>query len=438
MVRSAVVDLGSNSVRLVVFEGTGRNPAAIFNERAVLRLGRGLQTTGRLNEEGVTAALGVMHRYGAIARAMGCEVLEVLATAAVRDASNGAAFVAGLRERMPGVVIRILSGEEEAALSAAGVLCGIPQASGILADIGGGSLEVVRLSQGQPGQAQTLPLGVIRLADRAEGDLARARALVEADLAEVPWLFQHPGRDLYLVGGAWRALARIHMAQASYPLAIVHHYTIGRDAARDLAGLIGAATGARWSGCPARRGGGWTTCPMPRSCCAACCARRRPGAWCSAPTASARAGTWPASRPRPRGRIRSWPRAATWASATAATRDAGGPDGLDGGPVRRRAAGRGTAAPGRLPAVRCRQPRPSGVPRRTGLPPRPAPIRRGAGPSRPRLPGDDHRHPLRGRPGQPDAGRGASVAGRADAARPRSSGRRCASPTSCPPARRPC
>ena len=199
--RSAVVDLGSNSVRLVVFEGVGRNPVAIFNERAVLRLGRGLQTTGRLNEDGVVAALTVMRRYAAISRAMGCQTLEVLATAAVRDASNGPAFVDGLRERMPGVVIRILSGEEEAALSAAGVLCGIPSANGILADIGGGSLEVVRVSQGRAGQAQTMPLGVIRLADRAEGDLVRARALAEQDLAGVPWLFQYPGRDLYLVGG---------------------------------------------------------------------------------------------------------------------------------------------------------------------------------------------------------------------------------------------
>ena len=254
--RSAVVDLGSNSVRLVVFEGAGRNPVAIFNERAVLRLGRGLQTTGRLNEEGVAAALGVMQRYGAVARAMGCEALEVLATAAVRDASNGAAFVAGLRDRLPGVVIRILSGEEEARLSASGLLCGIPQASGILADIGGGSLEVVRLADGQPHQWQTLPLGVIRLADRAEGDMVRARTLLEADLAEVPWLFQFPGRDLYLVGGAWRALARIHMAQIGYPLAIVHHYTIERDAARDLAGMIAAAPRRmleRLPGAPRRR-----------------------------------------------------------------------------------------------------------------------------------------------------------------------------------------
>ena len=239
-----------------MFEGIGRNPVAIFNEKAVLRLGRGLETTGRLNEDGVVAALTVMHRYYTIAQAMGADPLEVLATAAVRDATNGAAFVDGLRARMPGVPIRVLSGEDEAGLSAAGVLCGIPHADGVLADIGGGSLEVVRLNGGQPGPARTLPLGVIRLADRAAGDLVRARALAEADLAAVPWLGSTPGRDLYLVGGAWRALARIHIMQTAYPLSIVHHYTIGRDEARDLTGLIGSAPRRvleRLPGAPRRR-----------------------------------------------------------------------------------------------------------------------------------------------------------------------------------------
>jgi exopolyphosphatase/guanosine-5'-triphosphate,3'-diphosphate pyrophosphatase len=254
--RCAVVDLGSNSVRLVVFEGLSRNPVAIFNEKAVLRLGRGLQSSGLLNEEGVEQAFTVMNRYYAVARAMGAAPLEVLATAAVRDASNGAAFVAGLRARMPGVAIHILSGEQEAALSAAGVICGIPSADGVLADIGGGSLEVVRLRHGEPGEARTLPLGVIRLAERSGGDMVRARALAEADLAGVPWLAEADGRDLYLVGGAFRALARVHMAQTGYPLNIVHHYTIGRDEARDLAGLLSTAGRRvleRMPGVPRRR-----------------------------------------------------------------------------------------------------------------------------------------------------------------------------------------
>ncbi len=250
--RCAVVDLGSNSVRLVVFEGRGRNPQAIFNEKAVLRLGRGLQDTGRLNEEGVTQALDVMRRYHAVARAMHAEPFEVLATAAVRDASNGQGFVAALEAIMPGVAIRVLSGEQEAAFSAAGVLCGIPEADGVLGDIGGGSVELVRLEGGRAARAQTLRLGVIRLSDRAGGDLGRARAIVDADLAGVDWL---AGRDLYLVGGAWRALARVHMAQTAYPLAIVHHYTIPRDQAVALAEMAGGPRRMleRLGGVPKRR-----------------------------------------------------------------------------------------------------------------------------------------------------------------------------------------
>src|SRR3984957_3263003 len=173
--RCAVVDLGSNSVRLVVYEGACRNPVAIFNEKAVLRLGRGLQASGRLNEEGMGQAFTVMNRYHAVARAMGAYPFEVLATAAVRDARNGPDFVARLRARMPDVPIRVLSGLEEAEYSAMGVLCGIPSADGILADIGGGSLELVRLDNGTRGASHTLSLGAIRLAERAEGDPVRAR-----------------------------------------------------------------------------------------------------------------------------------------------------------------------------------------------------------------------------------------------------------------------
>ncbi|MBN8892719.1 MAG: exopolyphosphatase [Rhodospirillales bacterium 70-18] len=254
--RCAVVDLGSNSVRLVVFEGSHRNPVPIFNEKAVLRLGRGLQATGLLNEEAVAQTLTVMNRYAAIARAMGADPFEVLATAAVRDARNGPDFVAGLRARLPGAAIRVLSGEQEAELSAAGMLCGIPDADGVLADIGGGSLEVVRLRAGQRGLARTLPLGVLRLSERAGGDAARARAIAETELAGVPWLAEGAGRDLYAVGGAWRALARIHIAQTGYPLNMVHHYTISRDEARDLTSVIAGASRRaleRMPGVPRRR-----------------------------------------------------------------------------------------------------------------------------------------------------------------------------------------
>lgn len=254
--RSAVVDLGSNSVRLVVFEGRGRNPMPIFNEKAVLGLGRGLQATGLLNEDAVEQALTVMVRYHTVARAMGADPVEVLATAAVRDAGNGPAFVAALQDRLPSLPIRVLTGQEEAQISADGVLLGFPDADGVLGDIGGGSLEVVELAHGRAGRAASLPLGAIRLAERAGGEVQRARTLADEDFARLPWLAEASGRDLYLVGGAWRALARIHIAQTAYPLSIVHHYVLLREEARDLSGVVMAATRRtleRMPGAPAKR-----------------------------------------------------------------------------------------------------------------------------------------------------------------------------------------
>lgn len=254
--RSAVVDLGSNSVRLVVFEGRGRNPMTIFNEKAVLGLGRGLVTTGRLNEEAVEQAVTVMVRYHTVARAMGADPVEVLATAAVRDATNGAAFVATLAERLPGLRIRILTGQEEGLLSAEGVLLGFPGADGVLGDIGGGSLELVELAHGRAGRAVSLPLGAIRLAERSNGDIQRGRAFATEEFGRVGWLAEGTGRDLYLVGGAWRALARMHIAQTAYPLSIVHHYVLSREEARDLSGVVMAATRRtleRMPGAPTKR-----------------------------------------------------------------------------------------------------------------------------------------------------------------------------------------
>jgi len=240
--RFGVVDLGSNSMRLVVFEGAGRNPHAIFNEKAVLGLGRGLHQSGRLHEEAAEQALTIAARYQILAEGMEAAPLEVLATAAVRDAANGAEFVAGIRARMPGAAIRVLTGDEEARLSAEGLLLGVPQAEGVLGDLGGGSLELVRLQGGRVAQTASLPIGTIRLADRAEGDVGRARGVVEAELRAVPWLADPPPmRDLFLVGGTFRSLARMHIAQTGYPLHIVHHYAIRREEARDLAGVVMAA-----------------------------------------------------------------------------------------------------------------------------------------------------------------------------------------------------
>ncbi len=254
--RRAVVDLGSNSVRLVIFEGENRNPVQIFNEKAVLRLAKGMTSTGRLDSGAIAQAETVLHRYAAIARAMGATPFDVLATSAVRDAENGPEFVRNIVARLPEMRIKILSGAQEAELSAEGVLCGIPGADGILADLGGGSMELVRLDAGRIGPAVTLPVGVIRLADRSGDDLLKARAIVTDALDGVSFAGEAQGKDLYVSGGAFRALARIHIAQTGYPLNMVHHYTIGREEARDLAGVISEAGRKlieRMPGVPRRR-----------------------------------------------------------------------------------------------------------------------------------------------------------------------------------------
>jgi exopolyphosphatase / guanosine-5'-triphosphate,3'-diphosphate pyrophosphatase len=243
--RIGVIDLGSNSLRLVVFERLGAAVFPLFNEKVMCGLGRGISSTGCLNPEGVALALVNLRRFVAFARAIAVDHLAVLATAAVRDASDGEAFAAEV-ERQCRVPVKIIDGAEEARLSAAGVLAGIPDADGIVADLGGGSVEVVRVGPGtlpnggtgQIGEGISLPLGPLRLAefgDRAKG----LSETIDRALAGVSVLRAAAGRKLYLVGGAARAIARLHMEHTQYPLHIIHRYTISRREAEGFLDIIG-------------------------------------------------------------------------------------------------------------------------------------------------------------------------------------------------------
>jgi exopolyphosphatase / guanosine-5'-triphosphate,3'-diphosphate pyrophosphatase len=225
----AVVDIGSNSLRLVVYDGIRRAARTLVNEKVLAGLGRGLGTSGRLHPDGIELAIANIQRFVAVADAIGCIRLDMLATAAVRDAADGADFVAALERRF-GVSVRILSGAEEGRLSGLGVLAGIPDAAGIVGDLGGGSVELVPIGEGRVGTAATLPLGPLRLAEVAEDD-RRLRETIDKHLAGVPWLAPLRQGNFYAVGGAWRALARIHMEQANYPLHIIQHYEMTRQEA---------------------------------------------------------------------------------------------------------------------------------------------------------------------------------------------------------------
>src|SRR6516225_5998756 len=204
--RIGVIDLGSNSLRLVVFERLGAALFPLFNEKVMCGLGRGIGSTGRLNPEGIGLALVNLRRFVAFARAIGVDHLAVLATAAVRDASDGKAFAAEV-ERQCRVQVRIIDVAEEARLSAAGVLAGIPDADGIVADLGGGSVELVRVrpgrsfatgDMGQIGPGISLPLGPLRLAEFADNPKAIPET-VERAFSTAPVLSGVAGKNLYLV-----------------------------------------------------------------------------------------------------------------------------------------------------------------------------------------------------------------------------------------------
>ncbi len=232
--RVGIIDVGSNSIRLVVYERASRAPLPVFNEKVLCGLARGLDATGQLNPQGVEMALANIDRFTTLAHNMKVTSLDLLATAAVRDAADGAEFMRALASR-PGIKAHIVSGQDEARYSGYGVICGMPDASGVMGDLGGGSLELVSLGQGRLGNSTTLPIGPLRLMSSGKSD---PRRIVVDAIDEVAWLREETGKTFYAVGGAWRSFARLHMEQAGYPLHIIHHYDIPADEARAVARLI--------------------------------------------------------------------------------------------------------------------------------------------------------------------------------------------------------
>jgi exopolyphosphatase/guanosine-5'-triphosphate,3'-diphosphate pyrophosphatase len=233
----AIVDIGSNSIRLVIYESLSRTPAVIHNEKAICAIGRNMVTTGELHGEGIVLALEALGRFRMLVDAHRVELREAVATAAARDAGNGHEFVRRA-EAAWGGPIRVLSGEEEARLAAEGVLAGIPRANGLVADLGGGSLDMVTVHDGQTGDALTLPFGPLRLMDIARGSVERARAVVDEGLRALKNLELLDGGALYAVGGAWRSFARVDMEEAGYPLHVLHGYQIPRVRALKLCKVV--------------------------------------------------------------------------------------------------------------------------------------------------------------------------------------------------------
>lgn len=228
-----VIDIGSNSVRLVVYDGAIRSPTPIFNEKVLCGLGRSVATTGNLGAEATRRALTALVRFRTIARVLQVKNLRAIATAAVRDAKDGPEFIiAG--QNACGVKIEILTGEQEAYYAAQGIIMGFVHGDGIAGDLGGGSLELIDINGDKLQSATTMPLGGLRLMDLTGDRIERALPLVDEAIAKVPWLAQGKGRPFYAVGGTWRALAKVHMEQSNYPLRVMHGYTIPTRSALDF------------------------------------------------------------------------------------------------------------------------------------------------------------------------------------------------------------
>jgi len=230
----AVIDIGSNSVRLVVYESMSRSLVSVFNEKTLCGLGREVQSTGLLAPDAVAKALTSLKRFRALCKVQKVGRVHAIATAACRDATNGPDFIAKA-ERICGVKIEILSGPREAKLSALGVVSGIHKPDGIVGDLGGGSLELIDVRGNSVRSGVTLPLGGLALQDLAHKSLKRAERIVKNDLSGVPQLKAGRGRTFYAVGGTWRALARIHIIQSGYPLHVMHGYSIPAADALDFA-----------------------------------------------------------------------------------------------------------------------------------------------------------------------------------------------------------
>lgn len=220
--RVGVVDVGSNSVRMVVFDGAARSPAYFYNEKIMCGLGKGLAETNRLNPEGRRRALEALKRFALLAKGMEIEKLTVVATAAAREAEDGPAFQAEVLEQT-GLKIWVVDGDEEARLSAQGVLLGWPDAKGVVCDLGGNSMELARIGDGKVGRRATSPLGPFRLQQVPGGPQARS-AHIEKVIKGLQAVINSTGERIYLVGGSWRVIARLDMERRNYPLTVLHEY----------------------------------------------------------------------------------------------------------------------------------------------------------------------------------------------------------------------
>ena len=231
-----VLDIGSNSLRLVLYDRLSRAPSVLLNEKVMCALGRGLNATGKLNPAGVVLARDHIERFVLLSRRLGVTRLDIIATSAVRDAEDGPEFVREIEARCD-VTVTVIDGLREGRLAALGVRAGIGDAEGLCGDLGGGSLELAMTGAQPSAEVVSLPIGPLRLLEES-GDEWGPRQAIDSAIGGLDWLGQGAGKPFYAVGGSWRALARIHMEQTRYPLHIIQNYVLSAAEAEGFLELI--------------------------------------------------------------------------------------------------------------------------------------------------------------------------------------------------------
>jgi exopolyphosphatase/guanosine-5'-triphosphate,3'-diphosphate pyrophosphatase len=226
-----IIDIGSNTIRLVIYDCLNRSPLIVYTEKATCELARGIEKQGVIETERFILALANLERFGAIIDTMGVEHVKIVATSAVRSARNGPQF-AKEAEAILGYPVNVISGEEEARLSAQGIIAGFTHPQGIIGDIGGGSLELAKVNGRRLSSFTSLNLGHQKLASVSENNqisFERLKEMIQAEVSEVKWLKRQTPSTFYAIGSGWRRLAEAHMKFSHYPLPVVHHYPLSAE-----------------------------------------------------------------------------------------------------------------------------------------------------------------------------------------------------------------
>ncbi len=245
----AIVDIGSNSIRLLVYDQFGRAPMPRFNEKSLARLAEGLAETGEIAPAHFRRAVEAVRRFRAIADAMGVSRIDTVATEAIRRASNGPKLAQAI-EAESGLKVRVLSGAEEARFATFGVISGFFRPVGTVGDMGGGSLELAEAIDDHVGDHWvSLPLGALPVeAMMSEGLSSAKRQIDEILHRDLPRTLS--GQVFYPVGGGWRALANAHMEAIAAPVKVVHGYTLKAVEARDFARAVYRLSAAKLAATP--------------------------------------------------------------------------------------------------------------------------------------------------------------------------------------------